>query len=68
MCYKIYFKIITVEYLVDKLYLFLKTPLGKTSSGGYSGDLNHVFNLINIENLLSYDTDIGWLVLYLVVP
>ena len=26
----------TVYYLVDKLYLFLKTPLGKTSSGGYN--------------------------------
>ena len=28
----------TVYYLVDKLYLFLKTPLGKTSSGGYTVD------------------------------
>ena len=26
----------TCKYLVDKLYLFLKTPLGKNSSGGLS--------------------------------
>ena len=30
-------------YLVDKLYIFLKTPLGKTSSGGYSTHTDNVF-------------------------